>query len=205
MAGMFGLIAAGRQPLQFERIGELELVCEVPDADAINHIVAFMTGVEPFPEGFGGSVYVRWPTPSGGANWHYLGFIANVKPSAIFKVAQLHLADARHSGIFGDSMQMGAHGSMQVGIMVEPLATIEGRQATESAQTNQQSTLQEFADKMIRNLVNFAESYVMRLPNPSGNPPQADFVPLSALNQWYLQFSRRFEQNPYFWRTLNNG
>ncbi|PAV70819.1 hypothetical protein WR25_23034 [Diploscapter pachys] len=185
MAGMFGLIAAGRQPLQFERIGELELVCEVPDADAINHIVAFMTGAEPFPEEFGGSgrfatVYVRWPTPSGGANWHYLGFIANVKPSAIFKVAQ-------------------------VGIMVEPLATIEGRHATESAQTNQQSTLQEFADKMIRNLVNFAESYVMRLPNPSGNPPQADFVPLSALNQWYLQFSRRFEQNPYFWRTLNNG
>ena len=43
------------QPLQFERIGELELVCEVPDADAINHIVVFMTGAEPFPDGFGGS------------------------------------------------------------------------------------------------------------------------------------------------------
>jgi hypothetical protein len=30
-------------------------VITIPDADNINHLVVFLTGTSPFPEGFGGS------------------------------------------------------------------------------------------------------------------------------------------------------
>lgn len=34
-------------------MGETKLVAEIPDADDINHIVVFMTGTTPFPDGMG--------------------------------------------------------------------------------------------------------------------------------------------------------
>lgn len=98
------------------------------------------------------SVYIRWPTEDGG-NWHYLGFICNQKPSAIFKVAQvanlrnanpslshfqLHKSDASHSGVFGMQMQLYSSGSAQIGINAENLSIIEGRQAAEGTQASQQ-------------------------------------------------------------------
>lgn len=69
-------------------VDEAKVVCNVPDADNINHVVVFMTGAMPFPEGFGGAVYFSWPT-EGGPAWFLLGFLTNEKPSAIFKVAGL--------------------------------------------------------------------------------------------------------------------
>lgn len=30
-------------------------MAEIPDADSINHVVVFLTGVQPFPNGTGGS------------------------------------------------------------------------------------------------------------------------------------------------------
>ncbi|KAK6746916.1 hypothetical protein RB195_000265 [Necator americanus] len=204
MSEVFGLIAAGRSPSQFVQVGEREFLCEVLDASNVNHIVVFMTGLHPFPDGMGGSVYVRWPSPDGqDAGWHYLGFVCNMKPSAIFKIAQLHLSEIRHTGVFSGGMGSGTLGSVQVGLMVEPLMAIEGRAAAEGTQTNQQSTLAEFAETMLRNLVNHAESYATKLSRPDGQG-FADYIPVSALQEWYNNFRRRFEQNPYFWRSLRN-
>ncbi|WKY05415.1 hypothetical protein Q1695_005988 [Nippostrongylus brasiliensis] len=204
MNDVFGLIAAGRPPSQFAQVGEREFLCEIPDAANVNHVVVFFTGVHQFPDGMGGSVYVRWPCPDGQeSGWHYLGFICNTKPSVIFKIAQLHLSEVRHTGVFGGGMNAAAVGAVQVGIMVEPLASIEGREAAEGTQTSQQSTLSEFADKLLRNLVNHAESYTTRMPRPD-NQGYADYIPVSALQEWYTNFQRRFQQNPYFWRSLRN-
>ncbi|RCN49962.1 hypothetical protein ANCCAN_03998 [Ancylostoma caninum] len=103
--------------------------------------------------------------------------------------------------------------------MVEPLSAIEGRAAADGTQTSQQSTLAEFAETMLRNLVNHAESYTTRLSRPDGQGLLhnfiagckfylrlrfADYIPVSALQEWYNNFRRRFEQNPYFWRSLRN-
>ncbi|VDL64061.1 unnamed protein product [Nippostrongylus brasiliensis] len=224
MNDVFGLIAAGRPPSQFAQVGEREFLCEISDAANVNHVVVFFTGVHQFPDGMGGSgegfsystfsfsylfigliaVYVRWPCPDGQeSGWHYLGFICNTKPSVIFKIAQLHLSEVRHTGVFGGGMNAAAVGAVQVGIMVEPLASIEGREAAEGTQTSQQSTLSEFADKLLRNLVNHAESYTTRMPRPD-NQGYADYIPVSALQEWYTNFQRRFQQNPYFWRSLRN-
>jgi len=65
-----------------------KVVCNVPDADNVNHVVVFMTGAQAFPCGLGGAVYFSWPAASGPA-WYFLGFLTNDKPSAIFKVAGL--------------------------------------------------------------------------------------------------------------------
>ena len=50
-------------------------------------MVIFLTGIQPFPDGFGGSVYFCWPKMQ--TSWHLLGYISNQKPSAIFKIAKV--------------------------------------------------------------------------------------------------------------------
>ncbi|VDM49637.1 unnamed protein product [Toxocara canis] len=128
-ANVFGVIVAGRLiqgcdvtvlfislmhapclqlQANFIQAGETEFVTEVSDASSINHVVVFLTGVTPFPDGMGGSgssfsfffstislkvvVFIRWPQGDGAdTNWHYLGFICNEKPSAIFRVSQVCL------------------------------------------------------------------------------------------------------------------
>lgn len=39
----------------FQQIGENQFLITVPDADNINHIVVFLTGTVPFPDGMGGA------------------------------------------------------------------------------------------------------------------------------------------------------
>ncbi|KAJ1364829.1 hypothetical protein KIN20_025003 [Parelaphostrongylus tenuis] len=204
MNEVFGLIAAGRAPSQFVQVGDREFLCEIDNASSVNHVVVFMTGIHPFPDGMGGSVYVRWPSPEGhDTGWNYLGFVSNMKPSVIFKIAQLHLSEVRHTDIFSGGMSVSAIGSVQVGLMVEPLTAIEGREAADGTEATQQSTLGEFAETMLRNLVNHAESYTTRLARSDGHG-FADYIPVSALQEWYNNFRRRFEQNPYFWRSIRN-
>lgn len=110
MSGIFGVIVSGRTPIEVVPVSDTEFTCEIVNADAINHVVVFLTGAQPFPDGIGGSgdhfqnfppkktqfisVYIRWPTQDGG-NWHYLGFICNEKPSAIYKVAQVCIFDGK--------------------------------------------------------------------------------------------------------------
>ena len=38
-----------------QQIGENQVLFNIQDADNINHIVVFMTGQTPFPDGFGGA------------------------------------------------------------------------------------------------------------------------------------------------------
>ncbi|CCQ25685.1 Hikeshi-like N-terminal domain-containing protein [Caenorhabditis elegans] len=138
MSGIFGVIVSGRTPIEVVPVSDTEFTCEIVNADAINHVVVFLTGAQPFPDGIGGSVYIRWPTQDGG-NWHYLGFICNEKPSAIYKVAQLHKSDASHSfSQFDNQMQLYSSGSAQIGINAESLSDITGRQAADGTQASQQ-------------------------------------------------------------------
>ena len=84
---MFGLIVAGRLvSTNWEQISATNVVSEIPDADSVNHLVVFLTGSIPFPDGMGGAVYFCWPPPGGGEqSWQLLGTINNNKPSAIFR------------------------------------------------------------------------------------------------------------------------
>lgn len=70
------------------QVDATKVMCNIENADNVNHVVVFMTGTSPFPDGYGGAVYFSWPT-EGSPAWHLLGFLANDKPSAIFKVSSL--------------------------------------------------------------------------------------------------------------------
>lgn len=207
-ANVFGVIVAGR-PIQanFVQAGDTEFVTEVADAGSINHVVVFLTGIMPFPEGTGGSVYIRWARGGGmEPNWHFIGFICNQKPSAIFRVGQLHKMDAAHEGVFASmapAFASAAQGCAQIGISVEPLNIIAGKVPAAGTTPSIQSSFMEFAEKMLKNFVNHVESFVVRLPRPDFSSQTAEYIPASVVQYWFNNFSRRLEQNPDFWKDLS--
>lgn len=195
---MFGVIVSGRLvQTDFQQCDQTKFATTITDADSINHVVVFLTGVQSFPHGTGGLVYFSWPEPNAPPTWHLLGYIANDKPSAIFKISGLKKS-VPHSELtpFAFGQQLMSHNA-QIGISVEPLASVQQQAALINNQTA--SSFLEFGQKMIQNFVNFTSSFAVTAQqmNPVLNET---YVPLSTLQTWYTNFERRLQQNPYFWR-----
>jgi hypothetical protein len=71
----------------FQQVTENQFVLSLAEPDKVHHIVIFLLGTIPLPEGMGGGVYFSWPGPQ--PAWQLLGHISNTKPSAIFKISQV--------------------------------------------------------------------------------------------------------------------
>ncbi|RZC42412.1 DUF775 domain containing protein [Asbolus verrucosus] len=177
---------------EFQPISETQFVTTIPEADNINHIVVFLTGVVSFPEGTAGQIYFSWPDPNAPPNWQPLGHISNTKPSAIFKISSLKKLEEMGSSmniLFGQSHIV--HNA-QIGISIEPITNIR-----EVLSPNNPST---FAHKMLENFMNYILSYTTTQPQMVPDPT-ATYVPLSTVQNWYTNFERRCRQNPNFWKT----
>ncbi|XP_076338912.1 protein OPI10 homolog [Tachypleus tridentatus] len=197
-APMFGVIVSGRLvQTDFELVEGTKFLINIPDADNVNHIVVFMTGSQPFPEGLGGAVYFSWPDPNALPSWQFLGHVSNIKPSAIFKIAKLKISETTQHP-FGFQQQI-SHVA-QIGISVEPLVQIQGLTPSPAAGASSVDSFSEFATKMLENFFNYASSFAMSQTQMASKPSES-FVPLSTLQQWYTNFCRRLQQNPYFWKT----
>nr|CAD2189948.1 unnamed protein product [Meloidogyne enterolobii] len=211
---VFGLIIAGRMvQTDFTALKEMEYMIEIQDAESINHLVIFLTGLSPLPANYGGSIYLSWtPTDGGERQWNYLGFISNEKPSALFKIGQLTKitqnqqnpqnfsfnASNINTNIFNNS----AVHSALIGVKVEPMIEILRRNENEETSTNEQlSSLALFPEKMLRNFVNFMHSFAVSFPKPNTTQYE-EFVPAKSVTEWYTNFKRRLEANPNFWKTL---
>ncbi|XP_036148719.1 protein OPI10 homolog [Monomorium pharaonis] len=196
---MLGIIVAGRLvQTDFQQVGENQFLITILDADNINHIVVFLTGTIPFPDGMGGAVYFSWPDPNAPPNWQFLGYISNSKPSAIFKISNLkknHEFENSNLGIFGIGKI--SHFA-QIGVSVEPLAVIEQQVTTVAATTT--NSFMEFVQKMLTSFVNYVTSFTVTQAQMTPNPTE-NFVPLSTLQGWYETFERRLQQNPNFWKS----
>lgn len=191
---MFGIIVAGRLvQTDFQMVGETQFLVNIAEADSINHIVVFMTGVQAFPEGMGGSVYFSWPDPISPPTWMLLGHISNSKPSAIFKISKLKQGDnAPHP--FG--VQQISHVA-QIGVSVEPLSQIALQTPATAVHPSNVDSFTEFTTKMLENFYNYAASFALQVV-----PGSADsYVPLNCLHQWFANFQRRLQQNPFFWKN----
>ena len=83
---MFACLVSG-ELVQTEclQVSETQFVFNIEKATAIRNLAVFMTGSEPFAEGFGAIVHFSWPPYD---NWQVLGYLTNAKPSAIFAVRQ---------------------------------------------------------------------------------------------------------------------
>ncbi|XP_043265022.1 protein OPI10 homolog [Colletes gigas] len=196
---MLGIIVSGRfVQTDFQQIGDNQFLITVPDADNINHIVIFLTGVVPFPDGAGGAVYFSWPDPTAPPNWQFLGYISNCKPSAIFKISTLkknHEFENSNLGIFGVGKI--SHVA-QIGISIEPLGVIEQQAATVSLAIS--NSFLDFVQKMITSFLNYVSSFSVTQAQMTPNPTE-NFVPLSTIQGWYETFERRLQQNPNFWKA----
>ncbi|KAJ7320044.1 hypothetical protein JRQ81_019555 [Phrynocephalus forsythii] len=66
---MFGCLVAGRLVQTVaQQVAEDKFVFDLADYESINHVVVFMLGTIPFPEGMGGSVYFCYPDENGGSS-----------------------------------------------------------------------------------------------------------------------------------------
>lgn len=93
---LFGIIVSGRLvQTDFQPVDSNKFLVSIPEADALNHIVVFLTGVQPLPADHGAAVHFSWPDPDAPPSWRYLGYLCNQKPSAIFKITNLKKGELR--------------------------------------------------------------------------------------------------------------
>uniref|UniRef100_V5I365 Uncharacterized protein n=1 Tax=Ixodes ricinus TaxID=34613 RepID=V5I365_IXORI len=225
---LFGAIVTGRLvQTDFQTIDQTKFLMNIPDPASINHIVVFLTGAQPFPEGLGGSVYFSWPSPDAVGNWQYLGFISNEKPSAIFKVSKhkegkphrspeqrlCEPADATATGLLfkltashvftlADAQPEHAFSSHGFCSVAQLGISVEPLaqiqfQAAPAATASPLDSSTEFCTKMLESLFNHLASYGGAPVTPAGDT----FFPMRALEQWHSNFQRRLQQNPNFWRN----
>lgn len=55
---------------------------------------------------------------------------------------------------------------------------------------------------MVRNFVNYAQSFVVSVPRDTTGAT-AEVVPVNVIENWYQNFNRRLQENPNFWKILN--
>lgn len=61
----------------------------------------------------------------------------------------------------------------------------------------------EFSQKMVENLFNYTSSFAVSSSDLTMRArPSENYVPFTVMQQWYSNFERRLQQNPYFWKTL---
>uniref|UniRef100_A0A1B6LN33 Uncharacterized protein n=1 Tax=Graphocephala atropunctata TaxID=36148 RepID=A0A1B6LN33_9HEMI len=198
---MFGIIVSGRMvQINFEVIGERQFLSVVTDADNVNHIVIFMTGQLPFPDGMAGLIYFSWPDPDAPPNWQLLGYISNDKPSVVFKISGLKKkADVQRG--FLQFMQQTISHNAQIGISVESADVVQQQVSMlEANKPNTQAQFIEFSQKMLENFINYATSFTITQAQMVPNPSES-YIPVSAIQNWYQNFERRFAMNPYFWQS----
>ncbi|XP_078331759.1 protein Hikeshi-like isoform X2 [Crassostrea virginica] len=160
---MFGLIVAGRLvQTDVTQVSENQFLFNIPDADDINHLVIFMTGQSPFPDGLGAAGSMMDGNP-----------FASIMP---------HVS---HMG--------------QVGISVEPLSQLSQQTPEAGTSVSKVDSFVEFSQKMLENFFNYATSFAVTQSQMTPNPREA-YVTLNVLQNWFQNFQRRLQQNPYFWR-----
>uniref|UniRef100_A0A0N4ZPE3 DUF775 domain-containing protein n=1 Tax=Parastrongyloides trichosuri TaxID=131310 RepID=A0A0N4ZPE3_PARTI len=205
-SNVFAALVVGRNVnANFEVVSPNNFLCTITDNTNISHIVIFLTGAEPFPEGFGGSIYMRWASVGNtDPAWHYLGSISNDKPSAMFKVGNLYDKEPTHSNIFSSqNIFTLSHNCCQIGIQVESLNEIGQRTATEGVKPSMEGEMTEFCKKMLTNFFNYCQSFITIVPNGNEYNQTVEVIPAKCLEQWYNKFESRLKVNPKFWKDIN--
>ncbi|RKP07172.1 hypothetical protein THASP1DRAFT_17461 [Thamnocephalis sphaerospora] len=206
---MFGCLAAGRLVQTApEQVDVGKFAFELADAGRVNHLVVFMTGAQPFDEGYGASVFLHWP----GADWQILGMLCNDKPSAIFRLRDI-------TGIVRPSAASDPAVTAVIGLSIEPLELIQQQLANAHPPTLPQpsqmavgSTLP--LDRVAaigRRLLNYMHSYVTSyakpLPNnvpgvvamPTGAAGETDlYMHVKVFDDWWRSAERRLRTDPGF-------
>lgn len=183
----------------------------MPNAEALNHLVVFLTGITPLPLGTACCLFFSLPNPSAPPAWNYLGYLTNEKPSAIYKLSNLaktvtheNFMNEITSPIFGFSQA--PVGLAQVGISVEPLESVVQMVPALETTASNIASFSSFINKTVNNIYNYCASFGRtkgQLMNDMTVGPDTQFVPLSIIQSWFETYSRRLSNDQNFWRSLN--
>ena len=199
MQQMFAVLVAG-QLIQTdgEPVDETKVVFNIQNLQTANHIVVMMTGTQPFPQGYAGSVYLSWTNQSVG--WSLIGHISNNKPSAIFKITGLKNADHKQHAFTNISFNVNNESHCaQVGISIEREEEIANQVAAKDSTASHANTFNEFTSKMCASLFNYASSFSCSISQIKN--PHQQLVPLSVLEDWFRKFESKLKRDVYFWRN----
>lgn len=142
------------------------------------------------PAGTAAAVYMQLP---GESQFKLLGAMGNEKQSAIFKI------NLGGSGTGYEAMNgMNGNGDINLGISVEPVASIQAQLAglqnessTSTALVKLPPSTKVLAQRIIKNAFNFLASF-------SGSAGGHEMVPLKSFQDWWKKFEGRIENDPGF-------
>ena len=83
----------------------------------------------------------------------------------------------------------------QIGISVEPLATLTQQTPAPSAAPSNVALMMQAATKMLEGFVNYTTSFALTQSRMTPNPTEM-FVPLSTMQQWYENFQKKLTLDP---------
>lgn len=212
-------------------------------------MVVFLTGLIQLPPDAAACIYFSLPDPNAPPTWHYLGFLSNEKPSAIYKLTNLTKSKLRSSAelnsnnihasinnnnnnhndndknvpvqsmpLNGDTMmnfnyiQAPVLHVAQIGVSIEPLTMVSQMVPAVETSASKANSFYEFINKTTRNLFNYCSSFsrsAAELVNGGSGPFQTgptgniQYVPLSTIQTWYENYTRRLSNDENFWKTLN--
>lgn len=209
---MFAVIIAGRLvQTDVSRVDATKFLFTILDLENVNHIVVFMTGSEPFPEGIGGSVYLQWASSD---KWQLIGHITNDKPSAIFKISGLK-RKPEETNVFSNmsAFPSSSHTNhAQLGISLESLPEIANQASSLAADPIVQgSSFNEFVEKMLSSFYNYASSFATTAGGIANNlvsnnfgqstlSAHTEYIPATVLEKWYKQFQTKLSRDVHFWK-----
>lgn len=144
-------------------------------------------------------MYFSWPDPNSPPCWQYLGYISNEKPSSIYRITKLKKPSevVINSKGFGFNQAIVSH-SAQIGISIEPLVHLN--QLTPAIENSGDNNFKAYASRTAENLYNFVLSFGITI-QPAIGQPASQVVPISAISQWYQNYTRKLDLNPNFWKS----
>lgn len=185
-------------------------------------MVLFLTGLVQLPPGTASCIFFSLPDPNAPPTWHYLGYLTNEKPSAIYKLTNLTQARLRDEkqlqqpGIAGQSSGLVFNYAQapvihvaQIGISIETIDSVSQMVPAIETTASNMTSFTEFMNKTVSNLYNYCSSFSRSANELMGNPFQtgslntAQYVPLSTIQTWYENYTRRLSNDQNFWKSLN--
>lgn len=197
----------------FQQVESNKFLITIPEAESINHVVLFLTGITPLPSNMASCIFFTLPYPHSSPTWRYLGYLTNEKPSSIYKLTNLAQSRIRNGMTSDTSPQFDYTQSpvlhvAQIGISIEPMDSVLQMVPAIETVASKADTFTQFVNKTVGNLYNYCSSFSRPVNEIIGESFQTQhnntqFVPITTIQNWYENYTRRLSKDQNFWKNLN--
>lgn len=195
---MFAVVIPGRIVQPVPQVEQSErFFTTLTDISTLNHICIFLTGAIAFPEGYGCTIHFESPTKG----WQLIGGLSNLKPSAIFKLKGSFIPSSQTSTF--TSNPLSTNNSASLGILLEPLASVEAQLSTLSTSAStttlpSSSTELVLARPIANDPVSIAQKIALNCFTYLGGfalaaPDGKSYIEMTAVERWYKQIETKLK------------